>query len=454
MSRIRFAFRLSVLLVACLTNVARGQSEIVRTKVTVPNDLRFFTMNSWADDHGYILTQMDFTQKISHFTFSHRERGELSNYTGNLMVLDVLGFTSTAEEFTLYFWGYTAGKKDYYFLTFFKNGNRPPVMTNWLDKAISGDHLLSYSAFDKLYILKKGKENLTWVEVAAYNKVSTKNFPGTVDKEFVKSLGNDPLRLLVFGKTKADSKLGVLPYQDSVVVPVYKNKGLSISREGRLLDVGIFIFYKIDFTTGKISARKLVTPNEGESSLAIEGNHLYLLQFGINDIALGIYSYPSFALEREFRYSNEQSIAIQVGSLLDEEAKAEDTKWDEEKKGRKTINSLLRGSPHLSVATDSVSTEFFIRSEIVVHHYGTGAPGMSGGSYTTTYSLYLNACEQNGSPCQNYTPRVYGALYKRDAERKEEHKSDHSSQCENSNAVYSIHFDNSVREYFIEEYKK
>jgi len=148
-----------------------GQRQIVKKSI-----VSFLTppakIQAWQDESGYILTVIQ--ERRNHYlSLVHREKGIISEFESGFTILESLGFTSTPVHFTLYFQGYVGGKKDYYFVAFSKDGKTKPVMTQWMNTAGHGKHILRYSAYDKLFLFKSDKENLTVVEVDDYDKVKT-----------------------------------------------------------------------------------------------------------------------------------------------------------------------------------------------------------------------------------------------------------------------------------------
>jgi len=442
-----------LLLIIFSCSVLQAQREIARSTLYFPNN-SFFESDSWADEEGYLLVRFKFSSHLNAFRFLHRERGELSSFSETITMSDILGYTSTEQEFTLYFKGFALNKKGYYFLTFFKNSNRAPVLNAWIDKAVQGDYLFSYSAFGKLYIFREEDKELTLVEVTDYGKsrmISVQN-----SKEHLKALK------LNKWKFEIESNSYVKVNKNDRNLLFYKDSVLLLSHESDDHFKPFTRITKLDYVTGKLSSRQIVSPLVSAIASNITGDRFYQLRFGTNlkdFIELAIYQYPSLKLLNTLTYKDGENIAIKTTPLIREGGKNKEDNWSDENRDKKVMHELLKGKPAISVQRDSATVKLFIESKIVVSHSSYNPYGAGGGGTMTSYSSFYWVCfdaclNVDGTSCSNASASAYYRAAESYNKLRDEKLSGDVSTDESAGYVYNIHYTGKTREYFVEEFKK
>jgi len=444
---------ISLLLVIFSCSILQAQREIARNTLNYPNN-SFFESDSWADEEGYLLVRFKFSSHLNDFRFLHRERGELSSFSETITMNEVLGYTSTAQEFTLYFKGFALNKRGYYFITFFKNSSRAPLLNAWIDKTVQGDYLFSYSAFGKLYILKEEDKVLTLMEVTDYGK--SRMVPVQNSKEYLKTLKLNKWKLEI------ESNSYVKVNKNDRNLLCYKDSVLLLSHEQDDHFKPFTRITKLDYVTGNLSSRQVVSPIAGSIASKIAGDRFYQLRFGTNMtdiIELAIYQYPSLKPLNTLTYKDGENITIKTTPLIREGGKNKEDNWSDEKRDKKVMHELLKGKPALSVQRDSTSTKMFIESKIVVNHSSYNPYGAGGGGTMTSYSSFYWVCfdaciNLDGTPCSNAFATAYYRAAESYNQLKDDKLSGDVSTDEAAGYVYNIHYKGKIREYFVEEFKK
>jgi hypothetical protein len=437
---------LTLLVLLASSLCTKGQKAIHEMTVNLPPSKNFAAIGSYPDEAGYVLVHFQYTGQYHKFILIHREQGEVSQFEGQMAITTILGFTSNDQEFTLYMKGFYNSVKDYYFITFFKDPSRKPLITTWLDAIANDNQVLRYSANNKLYLYQNSKQGIERIEIETHG--SFKKNLLMVEKDLKKNL-DMPFTAEVtypdskFIYTTFDKSYSILPYQDSVII--LKKKRGTIEEIGNSTSI-----IKIDFLKGNINSREVPAKNSNINALILK-DRFFQLRLSGNGIGLGVYQYPSLQLLKEYDLQENDGIPFRNGSLLDEAGDTIDDKWEDDIKDRKTINKIKYGFPFLSA--QETSGDYFLRLGSYVTTASTGSPS-TGFSPGSSFTFYLNACvNKEGQPCGTTGKPVWDDIVQHNKQLNVDKKSDYFEVSSNSKYLYVIHFSNKSKNCLIEEYE-
>jgi hypothetical protein len=428
-----------------------------------------FSMSSWADESGFVLLRFKYSSDQSIFILIHKELGEITRFDGKINIIETIGFCSPDTELTLFFRGSLDGKKDYYFLTFFKDGKRKPILTNWLSPA-AGDYILSYQAFNKLFLWRSVKHGYEMVEVDRYDSVQTISFPANQEfKKLIGGLTGGHVAQLVYPNSNwAYGRKGhvqIYPYADSLTI---------IKWGGEIVT--------LNFSSKRIRQTLVDVPVDGFANSLMLKDRFVQLAFGKRWVNLRVYAYPALTLLKEYRYTKSDSLTIRAGFFRREEGwKNMQEKWISEKQDPKTIARLASGIPFLSLQVDSsrsllrmsssvshrvrkkkledTSFRIFIGGRTTVYEgqkyvtYRSGTFWWEGRNEYQSYKYHLNcSLDRNGSPAVTNANFIWDTIDERNSHFLIE--DNFLQMCESANDFFAVHYSNKSRTCKVEQFVK
>lgn len=412
-----------------------------------------------TDSNGYSSIVMQFLPKVSFLIFLDPNQKELARYQVNSVKLEIKGYSSNEKEFIIYFDGRVNNAKEgSYFVAFFKNGNQPPIFSEWLDIPYSHESLFSFSCEDQLFVAMAdgNNESLTIYQTRSVNSVKKTTYK--INEETLKAIKQHSSTVIdPWGTFTSRTSHVIVPFKDYLQI-IYFNK--NTDRGDRLEIV------KFDLVTGSSIEKFIPLEDTKEPALCSVDNLLFITDNGkkFNSFfRLRIYSLETLKLVNKVKFDPDSVSAKSklLGPLLNLNTGAEWTQEGVISNSQELLN-VLQGSSIVGVSkfTNGI---YALRPGVLREVKGVVSSGSGSGSgtglqqvsneYPLGFSLFLDR-ELNvlHTPLQdNYMNLLidFQKLTKRKYDSPNQKASNSLYFSGNASSVISFYYSDKTNELFV-----
>jgi hypothetical protein len=280
---------------------------------------------AWVDDDNFKVIAFKFIPHTFILVLINQQNEEIARYSVEVSKISFNGFTSTDNEFIIYFDGIINGKRGEYFLAFFKNQDRQPILSEWITKPTEGEKLFSYSYKNKMYYISslRNSNQFRIYEVSNVDQIVSIGLIYS-SQEFIDILKSASISS-IDGNFGSSAQVKLYPLINGFIV-INPNDKLAKSKEFSVT------LTRVDFLKLQISSISIQTNYKRQMTALLMNRHVVIYNISSFPdpvkINLEFWDYQSSILEKKIEVNYSPQTSIKNGLLIDKKGGSKEEKWD------------------------------------------------------------------------------------------------------------------------------